>query len=441
MMPGGLQDQLERFLEVAGPLGIIICTMGLLVLFLMAALGRRDLILAVFLLALPFSGSVIPWLNSGSTLFRWSVMIILALTAIARVQWPGVATLFMALAACIAIPMGLGDPRFGYTMQKGVLFIIMMAPMAAALAYQLRTREEVDRVMRYIIIAGALVCVLGLISLPQLRAGERFSGATTSAPLFVMTGGIFLAFTLWGAIQLTGPLRLLAIISLIGIALTNVISGQRAGTVAGFIACLPLLMRFGLKKLMIVGLALAVVFAGTWVFFTLVPEQAEFVQMRYFQEGSSGRVERWQYGISLCTENLLIGKGMGSAGFVRYTFHNGFLSVWHDSGILGLLLFIAAFAVTGIRCCQVALYQPTRDMGRLFVGIFLALGFMVLLEESVWSPSNVAGSFMMILMVLSSRMAAIIKQEQLDMLYADYADDSDGYYPEYEPDLQYQPST
>lgn len=427
-MAGRFTDQLARFIEMTGAFGILAFALVSVTLILLAAVGRRDLLLALFLLALPFSGSVILWLNSGSTLFRWSVMIVLALTALSRFQWPGLAAFLMGFAACLGIPMGLGGIGPMYILQKTILFVVMMGPMAASLAYQLQDIKDVHRVMRYFIIAAAVLAVLSVVSLPQLRAGERFAGATTSAPLFVMTGGLFLAFSLWGAIQFRGFWRGLAIVTFLTIAMTNVISGQRAGTVAGFIACLALLMRFKFKRMLAGVVVVLAVVGGIVIFFKFMPDQASFVYGRYFEEGSSGRVERWQYALQVCSENLLAGHGMGSAGWLPHTFHNGYLSVWYDAGIIGLMMFLLAFALTGVRCLQVFLYKPTQEIGRLFIGILMALMFMAMLEESVWSPSNVAGSVMMILMVMSTRMVLIIKDEK--MLLAEEWD-------EFDPDEQY----
>ena len=156
----------------------------------------------------------------------------------------------MAVWGMLTAPLALS---LSWAMQKTGLMFAIAILMGAAIADQIRSPKDI-RVLLGIILAGAgLYVVLGLTALGGLRGG-RFAGVTTGAPLFVMTGGLLLPVALWGALTTEHKAKRTYCIAVgILILLLCVISGQRTGTFAGFIACTPLaIARFGIKKVLLV---------------------------------------------------------------------------------------------------------------------------------------------------------------------------------------------
>jgi O-antigen ligase len=285
-------------------------------------------------------------------------------------------------------------PDTFWAIQRSGLLVVISLPMAAAIAQRLATLDDIYKVLKMFILAGGLYVVLGLSTLPSLTGGARFTGATSSAPLFVLTGGLLLPIALWGALQ-SGikQWRIYCVVIAITTGMLCIVSGQRTGTLAGFIGCLPLLARFGMRKLMI-GLVLLVVgLALVYFVLSFMPLQAEFVIRRFTSADTTGRVERWQRALELCLRNPFLGQGVGADQTHHFGFHNAYLVTWIEMGLVGLFLYAGALVWMATRSLRLILAHGDReiqDVARLLLGLTLASMAAAFFESKLVSPSNVA---------------------------------------------------
>ncbi len=404
----------RSFLEAAGPVGVILLFVVLLFLAVLAVMGKRWWLLAIFMAALMFAGHQIRFLDSGSTLLRWLVIILLGLSCIRGVKWPGVGAVmigFMAVWGMLTAPLALS---LSWAMQKSGLTFVIAILMGAAIADQVRTLKDI-RILLWVILAGAGVyVVLGLSSLGMLR-GARFAGAIRTAPLFVLTGGLLLPVALWGTLtsEHKGQRAYCIAVGTV-ILLLCVVSGQRAGTFAGFIACTPLaIARFGIKKVLLAGLVILVAATVTWVVLGQIPAQKEFVIRRFFSLDTTGRVERWLAGLDACMQEPFLGQGVGSHAALGFSPHNAFLVIWYNLGVLGLVLFGGAMIAMAFQAFSLMIRGPSiqvREIGRLMFGIMLGTIAAAFFESKLNSPSNIAIFFIVTTSVILGRMKVILRE-------------------------------
>lgn len=406
--------RVRSFLEAAGPVGASLFFVVLLFLAVLALMGKRWWLLAVFVVALMFSGYYIPAVDSGSTLLRWLVIFLLALSCVRGVKSPGVGAIMigsMAIWGMLTSPMALS---LSWAMQKTGLMFAVAILMGAAVADQIRAPKDI-RILLWIILAGAgLYAVLGLSSLGTLR-GVRYAGAITSAPLFVLTGGLLLPVALWGALTTEHKAgRTYCIAVGIVILLLCVVSGQRTGSFAGFIACTPLaIARFGIKKVLLAGVVIGVAATLTWAVLGGMPAQKEFVMGRFFSLDTTGRVERWLGALDACMQEPFLGHGIGSYVLLGFSPHNAFLVVWYNLGLLGLVLFGGAMIAMAFQAFGLMVRGPiaqTREIGRLFFGIMLGTIAAAFFEIKLNSPSNIAIFFIVMTSVILGRMKVFLRE-------------------------------
>ena len=393
-----LFGRIEGFLEAAGPLGILAGMVVLGVLALLAFLNNRQVLVGLYLASLMFSGFVVGWVDTGSTLVRWLILVVLAVTAAQGWRMPGLGAMMIGLFALYQLSTVLFSPVKFWGAQKAALMLIAAVPMGAAITHSLAGREDVKRLLKMFLLAAGLYAVMGLLTLPSLRVGSRFAGATSSAPLFVLTGGLLLPVAVWGALQegLTRRWRSYSGVVALCVGVLCLFSGQRTGTLAGFVGCVPLVLRLTGRRVAATALLLLASGSVLLLVFHAMPEQGDYVYDRFTSMDTSGREERWEAAREACMRSPFIGHGEGADQILPFGFHNAFLVTWYNGGIVGLVLFAGAFvamAVQGVLAVLGARWTGDTelgDLGRLVLGWTLAAIAAGFFESKLVSPSNIA---------------------------------------------------
>ena len=198
--------------------------------------------------------------------------------------------------------------------------------------------------------------------------------------------------------------------------LTLISSGQRTGTVAGLMACVPMMFRsqFGKMALAMGSVALAglVLYKSAGV----NQAQTDFVVSRFFSTSTSGRTEIWSDAIDVCMESPILGKGPGSSRQEREkisggrTFHNMFLMVWHDAGLPGLIFFTASIGVAAWLALKLILIKQDTDIseyGRLVMGLLFATMVNGMFSTGASSPSDLSTITLTITLVMVTQLQRI----------------------------------
>ena len=389
-----LFTRIALFLEAAGPLGVLGILLAVLAVLAMALARKQSLLVQAYLVALMFSGFTLPAIDSGSTLFRWGVLAALGASALLGWRNPGLPAMMVAALGLFGAATAGFSPRPLYGFQFGVGLLLTTGLAGGVIARCFTDIAGIRELLKYFRSVAVIYLVLAVSALPTMRQGRRYSGLLSSAPLFVMTGGILLPILLWSWLdrsRTTGQRWRSGFLALVILAVM-LLSGQRAGLYAGALGSLPLVVnaRLGRAFRAVMGLAIL----GVVLLFvqSRLSVQIEFVTSRYESTDTTGRPERWSKALALCLADPITPAGFGALTTVRFGFHNAFLAAWFEGGVLGLLLFPGACLVLIFSHFSVIRSRaPTdvQDLGRLFLGLTLALIAGAFFEVKLYSPSNI----------------------------------------------------
>ena len=185
---------------------------------------------------------------------------------------------------------------------------------------------------------------------------------------------------LWGSFNANGfMIRFISGGGFVFGFITLLLSGQRTGTIARFNFNIPLLFLFFRQKKIV---SFLLIFTFIIFLIGLVSlgdyfDKIDFLDRRYSQEsGISGRLDIWEKALNEIDKNPILGRGIGaSENVIENSFHNAYLEVWFNSGILGLLLYLSAIGYFFVACyiCNEAITED-KENNPIFK---LAFGYMI----------------------------------------------------------------
>lgn len=387
-----LAGRLTRLATEGGPAVIIACLFVVLGGFLLVGQRKTEWLIAGYSICLMFSGHFVDAVDTGTTVVRWGVIGLIAIASLNGVHRSGTVCSMLAAYWAFSIFTVLWSPAKSFGLQVSVLSLAMTGPAALAMSHCYKHKISLSFVPKSLCFVSVLFVANGLVGFSALSGG-RYSGATTSAPLFVITGGLLMPALIWGYFNLKGKQQTycaLACLCVFGLCL---LSGQRTGFFAGVLGSVPLLARFGVKRIAqgiaVIALAIGLGFVAIAFF----PEQAEFMERRYNVTNFTGREYAWTWSLRKIEENPILGYGAASHVIRGWGFHNAFLQEWHNGGILGLLLFFGAFVVAFFKSVQLSFFSAInskdRELARLMLGWTIAMILGGFFESKLSSPSNI----------------------------------------------------
>jgi O-antigen ligase len=345
------------------------------------ALATRRLYMLLFFLVFSAAlvGTTLPVLDNIAALSRWLAILLLLFAGLlqSKVQISPGFLLFWGYVALGILFLFWAD-NLPWQIQRGVLLLVVAA--ALPLAFSAVSHASLKATLTAIAFAAALYALLNFVSLPgSLDQAARFTGFSRGAPTFVIVLGGLLPFAFWGAWQAES--KLIRVVCALGVLLgivTLLFSGQRAGTLAGLVSLIPFVLVFPQRRTLIwSGILLVVLALLSFMLLQLTSaDKLNFLLSRYsFSSGLSYRDLIWSSALSEIAHSPIIGHGIGASETVMsYSFHNAYLEIWYNTGIVGLFLFIAAQIYFFYRILY--LNQAAKDPGsRPFLA--LALGYML----------------------------------------------------------------
>jgi O-antigen ligase len=352
----------------------------------------------MFMLVLSASlvGTAIPVIEGIASLVRWLALLLLLFTGL----------LFSRVEISVGLLLFWGYVFFGlvsmfraisitWQIQRG--FLLLLVAAAISVGYGGRSYRTHKATLGLIAIVGMFFAVLNVVTLPsQLADPGRFAGYSKSPPALTVILGSLLPFLFWGLLSFKSrALRMILGLGLLcGIA-TLVLSGQRAGTIAGLVSLIPLALTTMKRKentVWSVSLVIALVMLAFFLIQHASQEKMDFLLSRYrLDSGLSNRNLIWQLAFSEIRASPLLGRGLGAAEWViSSSFHNAYLEVWFNAGFLGLGLFVASQAYFFLRIQRLnrRLTDP-KSKSVLALALGYMLGFVVLcVFESVGAGAS-----------------------------------------------------
>jgi O-antigen ligase len=284
----------------------------------------------------------------------------------------------------------------GWQFQRGLLLFAVAA--AIPIAYSNRSYRVYRSTLVLIAVVAAVFSIVNSFSLPsQLGAASRFTGYSKGAPAYAAVLGGLLPFSFWGLWNAKGKAaKLVLALGFLSGTVALVLSGQRAGTGAGIIGLLPLVLTTTIRKKNI-GWSLFLAVLLLLLSFLLMQgssaERVSFLLRRYsLQSGLSNRDLLWRKAFSEIAKNPLLGQGIGAAEWViQSSFHNAYLEVWFNAGLPGLVLFVASqacFLYRILRLNRLLTDPETKAVLALALGYLLGFAFLCAFESPGAGASN-----------------------------------------------------
>ena len=411
----GDRDLLGRLASVADALPLWgIVALGVLVAatILFAVVHRRGPLIAMLIASLMFSASSIEAVDSASTVFRWWTMFLLALTSLRAYRTPGAPALMISGFAIWSFALAWRSPNPIWALQIAGLLFILASPMAGAMSDYFSDRRRIYTLIKIIVACAGIYALTSISDLGEFRGGSRYSGATTSAALFALTGGLLVPFCLWSAINLRSTQwRIAGALLAVVLSALLAFAGQRTGAYASAVGCLPLLLRFSRRRPIVVAVIVLLGLAATWAMLQANPAQTTYVSDRYGSFDLSGREVRWQMAWD-ATSDVVVGNGLGSERKLTFGMHNAYLMAWYTGGLLGLLLVAGALWWLVFQSLRLAITanrlrdSAAAELAYLCLGLGLALAAASFFEHKLISPSNV----MVFMLVLASVLCAAVQR-------------------------------
>jgi|MudIll2142460700_1097286.scaffolds.fasta_scaffold04058_3 hypothetical protein len=366
------------------------------VLFFIALSKRIHILTFMLVLSASLVGSTIPLVNNIAALVRWISLFLLLIVVVARWKFkvslrllPFWGYVFLGLVFL------LDAISLDWQLQRGILLLVVAVTIP--FAYGGETYRSLKSSLVLISLAATIYSLLNFISLPShLSEATRFSGYSEVAASFAMVLGGLLPFTFWGLWKANDRAIRIACGSgfLFGL-ITLLFSGQRAGAVGGAIGLTPLLLMLLQQKN--IGKFVSVVTLASLLGYILVQQSsgdwADFLWMRYsVDHGLSGREWIWREALSEIHDNPLLGRGIGAAETViQGSFHNAYLEIWFNTGLVGLLLFLTSqvyFIYRILYLKRVSEDPETRSILALALGYMMGFVAMCMVESPAAGASN-----------------------------------------------------
>lgn len=370
-----------------------------------SALSRRiHILLFILVLSAAFVGSSIRGVeNTGglppdvASLSRFLSIALLLVCALGhdRMRLSAGCVLFLGYVG-IGLVSLFQAINLGWQLQRGILLVLLVVTIV--FVYSDRNYNSVKASLIAISVAGAAFCLLNFTALPgQIGKAARFSGYFKGAPAYALVLGGLLPFTLWGTWRAgSSSLRIISGLGFLTGIVMLTLSGQRTGTLAGVIGTIPLLLTL-LRRQTIAWLLLLVMAPVLSGYFWVQHGGAareEFLVQRYSSPSDlSGRTSIWNEALSEIDKHPLLGRGIGaSENVIRSSFHNTYLEVWFNSGLLGLFLFVAAQAFFFWRSWELIRRSKSAEimsLGALAFGYMMGFVVICMFESAGAGASNV----------------------------------------------------
>lgn len=364
------------------------------------AFSNRVLALMFMLvLSAALVSSTIPIIEDVASLLRWLTVLLLLLAGL----------LFSKPRISLETALFWGYVFFGlvsmlraisitWQLQRGLL--LLLVAVALPLVYSSRSYRTHRATLVSIGVVGALFAALNAAALPaDLADAGRSVAYTKSAPSLAVAMGGLLPFVFWAAWHVRPrALKGLLALGLLAGGATMVLSGQRAGTLAGIISLIPMtlmLIRGKGNRVQLMVLAGIIVLLGFGIVQFTSPDKISFLTSRYrLDAGLSDRNLLWEIAFAEISKSPLVGRGIGASEWIiSASFHNAYLEVWFNAGFVGLILFIAAqvYFFFRIRFLNRRLAHPeSKSVLALALGYLMGFVFLSLFESVGAGASNLS---------------------------------------------------
>ncbi|HKP54375.1 MAG TPA: O-antigen ligase family protein [Chloroflexia bacterium] len=316
------------------------------------------------------------------------------------------------------------------TLQRGLSICLMYVAIFWGI-WGYADRASAEKIVQALIYAVGLILLMGLVAAPfwpgaWQRTG-RFQGLFTNPNAIGLLAAIILPLVVWKVFQS----RWWPNIMLLGVvALSLVLSASRNGFFVSLIAIVYLFSKArGSKVLLAGGTLLALLFLVVAVeavdVGSVVEDYAVGRLVNPLEVGdASGRFQLWPVAISLIETQVMTGHGFGTEEFALVDigrtlrdfsggyFHNSYLGMAFQLGIVGLVLLIAPLIVLVATQFWRSRHDYTISLSHALQAVLLAGLLTAFFESWIYSVGNAYSFPFWVCVMLLARDANREKSQQ-----------------------------
>jgi O-antigen ligase len=248
-------------------------------------------------------------------------------------------------------------------------------------------------------VAASVFSIVNFLPLANsLINPSRYQGYLKGAATFAVVLGGLLPFMFWGLLKVqSGIIKIICLAGFICGFITLAFTGQRTGTIAGFISLIPLILmtlvnRRTFKWFILLIISLSIL--SSFFIKQTSLERINFLLFRYSaSSGLSYREMIWREAFAEIAQSPYIGRGIGGAETViTSSFHNAYLEVWFNTGWLGLTCFLLSQLYFLLRALYLSLFVKNHELKPILavsIGFLLSFMLMGLVESTGATASSV----------------------------------------------------
>lgn len=411
---------------------------GGLFLLVVVITKRRALAVRIFFVAAVLSLLAEP-LHTIFDILRWLATFMLVPLGIAGIKHANLAFWCLFIYSLLGLAFFPFAPDITWALMNGALNIAAIVGLGGVMFYCNRTHHELLKLMRFIGWLGLVfVSITFIFSVFGYEVSSRNDSITVRSGQLSIASAMFLSVFIWRLV--TARHLSTRIIFLVGCMMSMalmVISGQRIGfALAGpaFVFYLwPIRKKSG-GRLFLALLGISVAFVLGAMFFG--SGQIEYMLLRFQGKVESrslltGRDELWQLAWNEVKKSPFIGRGMSSDTlygryYLGHSFHNSYLAMWFNTGILGLLLFLFALITSAFRNWRLSLKILNHEHAecyRVLTGIVMGCLCAGMFERTLAGASNYLIGVVMLSIAASSKATkdSIYDQSEIQEIDDDWA--------------------
>jgi O-antigen ligase len=425
--------RLRGIIEMFGPVGLFLIIIAALVIAVISLWRGVGPILFFLFISYSFSAVIQGGVIFLSTLVRWSCLILCLLGFFKMSSRPKSSMLLFVFYAFLGLLFVGRSTVVLWSLQRAVLLILVVLCVPVAINSYITGPDKVRSLFKMGIVAATVWVGVSLLFLKDYlyTSDIRFGGEITGGVAWA--GAFFSPMIFWGIIQKREVFwRIYSAVLIMPFVFLLFIGGVRTAIFGMLIiASLPILFS-KIRPIKVVGTIFgvgALIAIIKYFLFALLPGRAASLTGRVFSTSTTGRTILWAEGLRWCTSSAMFyGHGIGSADIavmeLGHNFHNAFLTIWYNTGFVGLLavlLFLFIYTMRGFN--QVRRYR-TGEIGeysRIALGYMLGITALSMFENSISSSSGVAVFMLMVIVALVDRLSQMGDQ----YFYGTCAEDDD----------------
>jgi len=402
--------RLRSFIDIFGIGGLLIVIIAAIIVTVIALWRGTGFVLLILFLSFSMGAISQRGIIFMATLVRWGCLALLGVGIFKRPRFYGRGILFFAFYVFLGAVFIFLSPMILWTTQQTFLLAMTVFGISVAVNSYAVSCKHIDNLFKMGITAAAVWTITSMLFVSEYlySTRARFSTSEEIGGVAVAYAGVFFApMVFWGVIQNRYKLwRILSILLYVPFIFIVMLGGVRSAMLGMLvIACLPLLFfKVRLIKLILLGSILVIlIVAAVSLLFVMVPDKAQYLVERIFTISTTGRFELWVTALGLCMKSGFIGHGIGSSDAAIFElnmyFHNAYLIIWYNAGLLGLLsilLFFANYLWKSFRLVLTSGIPELSEYSRLGLGYMLGIMAMGMFE-GVFATASGIGLVMLII--------------------------------------------